>query len=367
MVILKGFFVAVLPNKVFLCRKAFGGNSFNFRLFFLGIGLVCDCALRIKCVDRRKSLEIWRNGYIGISRCIFNAVKYRFRIKAAGVYLALRHKLFICLDKIVFVKAFARGAGGSLIAFQSVYKSLIACVKICFAVPVIVFRPIIAWVGDDGFADCDKYITGDIQLYNIAAAVGFTVVCGEIKGLAAPIGKGMGIGAALERNIFSVGSKAYFIGEGVAVRIIEHIGKIYGVLKLFINAYKVACGNIASANRGSVLAAFAVAADLDENHGVKMCINFIVKIADVNYRIFILRVKIAPNLFFNFPHICGVTHKIFKRNCIEAVFIFGIIHIFRIVHAVRWVNKGYFSVKLFIGSAFLIVKRSGYYAVAVPH
>ena len=264
MVILKSFFVAALPNKVFLCRKAFGGNSFDFRLFFLGIGFVCDCALRIKCVDRRKSLEIRRNGYIGIYRSIFNAVMYRFTIKAAGVYLALRHKLFICLDKIFFVKAFARA--GSLIIFQAFYKSLIACVKICFAVPVIVFRPIIAWVVNDCFADCDKHITGNVQLYNIAAAIGFTVVCGEIKGLAVPIGKGMGIGAALERNIFAVGSKAHLIGEGVAVCIIEHIGKIYGVLKLFINAYKGACGNIASANRGSVLAAFAVAADLDEDH-----------------------------------------------------------------------------------------------------
>ena len=156
----------------------------------------------------------------------------------------------------------------SLIVSKHLFEGLEAGAGISNAVPFVVFRPIIAWVGNDCFAACDKHITGNAQLYNIAAAIGFTVVCGEIKGLAAPIGKGMGIGAALERNIFAVGSKAHFIGEGVAVCIIEHIGKIYGVLKLFINAYKLACGNIASANRGSVLAAFAVAADLDENLAV---------------------------------------------------------------------------------------------------
>ena len=115
---------------------------------------------------------------------------------------------------------------------------LIAIASICRTVPTVVFRPVVAWVGNDCFADCDKHVTGNAQFYNIAAAVGLTVVCGEIKGLAAPIGKGMGIGAALERNIFAVGSKAHLIGESVAVLIIEHIGKIYGVLKLFINAYR---------------------------------------------------------------------------------------------------------------------------------
>ena len=163
----------------------------------------------------------------------------------------------------------------------------------------------------------------------------------------------MGIGAALERNIFAVGSKAHFIGQRVAVRIIEHIGKIYGVLEVFINAYRNACGNIVFANRGSVFAAGSIAANLDKNHGVtrKVYISIFIigKCADVNYRIFILRVKIAPNLLFNIGHFCGVTHKVFKRNCIEAVFIFGIIHKFRITIAIL-INKCRYSVKLFIGS-----------------
>ena len=103
LIILKSLFVCGFQNEFFPCFAACGGNSVNFRLFFLGIGFVYDCTLRIECVDRRKSLEIRRNGYIGIDRSILSTVMCRFFIKNGGVYLAFRHKVFICPDKVILV------------------------------------------------------------------------------------------------------------------------------------------------------------------------------------------------------------------------------------------------------------------------
>ena len=327
LIILKSLFVCGFQNEFFPCFAACGGNSVNLRLFFLGIGFVCDCAFGEECFDRRMSLEIWRNGYIGIDRSILsNVICIYLFIKPGGVYLALRHKVFIRLDKRIFVIAFA--CVGSLIGVQPLYKMLIAFASICRTVPTVVFRPIIAWVGNDCFAACDKHVTGNAQLYNIAAAIGFTVVCGEIKGLAAPIGKGIGIGAALNGGIFSLGAHANLVGQLVAVRIIEYIGKIHGVLKLFINACSKACRNGVSANRGSILA-FILLADLNEDLAVIAVKHFtFCKCADKNRSIFIIGinfcslkvVKIAIP-FRIILHIIDVVYKVFKRNCIKAVFI----------------------------------------------
>ena len=66
LVIFKSLFVCAAFNKVLSCRKAFGADLVDFSLFFCGVGLASDCALRIECVNRLECLEIRRNGYIGI-------------------------------------------------------------------------------------------------------------------------------------------------------------------------------------------------------------------------------------------------------------------------------------------------------------
>ena len=132
----------------------------------------------------------------------------------------------------------------------------------------------------------------------------------------------MGIGAALNGGIFSLGAHANLVGQLVAVCIIEHIGKIYGVLKLFINAYKVACGNIASANRGSVLPAFAVAADLDENHCLIFGIYGFtcgVNKADSDFRPLIFAVKLSVGV--HTVRIAVGIGKLVKRKSEPAVLV----------------------------------------------
>ena len=120
---------------------------------------------------------------------------------------------------------------------------------------------------------------------------------------------------------------------------------------------------VLAGGRFGLLRLCGLSADLNENHGIKVDKAFVIVCTDISHGIFILWVKLAPNLLFRFFHLCGVTHKVFKWNRIEAVYIFGIIHIFRIVHAI-FSNKRYFSVKLFLRANLFGLKiRFFYYSL----
>ena len=63
---LKSLFVSAFLNEVFPCLAACGGNSFDFRLFFLGIGFVCDCAVIVKRLCCLQRLFVGRNAFFRI-------------------------------------------------------------------------------------------------------------------------------------------------------------------------------------------------------------------------------------------------------------------------------------------------------------
>ena len=132
----------------------------------------------------------------------------------------------------------------------------------------------------------------------------------------------------------------------VSVLIVKGIGVAF-VLKGFRNCklFRINLRAVLKLHRENavVLRLLFHAADLDENHGVIAVYGSAIIPSTNKYnRIFVLAVKLAPNLLFYILHVRRAAHKLLKRNGVETVFIFGFIAVIFVILKSRYTIRKFF-------------------------